>query len=85
MQLSCKNKYCKIFGELKMVCIFDLSITQKPHNMYLQEINKLTKPELKKLIDQLEFGMDDILKSGDIVKANKLNVLIGKCIDLYNK
>lgn len=48
-------------------------------------LQNLNKEQLSVLINQLESGMDDILRSGDMVKANKLNVLIGKVIDLYNK
>lgn len=47
-------------------------------------INKLTKPELKVLIDQLESGMNDLIASGDTENVKKNNELIGKVIDLYN-
>lgn len=49
----------------------------------LTDIQQLSKQDVKILIDQLEGGMSDILKNGEIDKANKLNILIGNVIDIY--
>lgn len=45
-----------------------------------------TKQDFKVLIDQLESGLQDVLKAKhvDFVKAEKLQNLIGNCIDMYN-
>ena len=47
------------------------------------DLSKLSKADLKDLIAQLELGMKVIITSGDKVKINSLNELIGKVIDLY--
>jgi hypothetical protein len=49
------------------------------------DIGKLDKSELKVLIDQLEGGMSDLIKSGDSDKVKKMNILIGDVIDAYEK
>lgn len=52
--------------------------------MTAPNIQSLSKPEIAVLISQLEYGMSNVIASGDEIKAYKLNKLIGDCIDIYN-
>lgn len=52
--------------------------------MNLTRYKGLSKSDLSLLIDQLEAEMTIVLKNKDTEKAEKLNILIGNVIDLYN-
>lgn len=55
------------------------------NNVDISKLKDYKKEDLKTLIDQLESGMSDVLKSNDTKKAEALNELIGKVIDVYNE
>ncbi len=53
-------------------------------SLAFQNIELLPVEEIKVLIDQLESGMQDILKvEKNLPRAVKMQELIGMCIDLY--
>ncbi len=55
------------------------------NSLSISDISKnYTVAQMDELIQQLEGGMSDMLKSNDTVRANKLNELIGKVIDARN-
>ncbi len=53
------------------------------NQLTLSEVKKLSKNELKNFISQLEIAMKDLLNLNSD-KASKLNLFIGKVIDIYN-
>lgn len=57
--------------------------TELPMDITIYE-NAFTKADFKTLIDQLESQMQVFLKAKDLIRANKLQNLIGSCIDEYN-
>lgn len=49
----------------------------------IERAQKMSKPDVKEFIADLEKSMSEVIKAEDTAKAERLNGLIGLVIDIY--